>query len=513
MNDIKLKREDFINQYPPLNLLNKQDVERIWEKEDFHLYVHIPYCIKKCDFCYYISYECKIHQIPEDYLDALKKEIRMYGDMEQIKGRKLRSIYIGGGTPTLMTLTQIKELLDVIWESFDVHDDVEFCCEVRPGPETKKDKIMLMKEYGLKRISIGCQSLNDNVLKLNGRNHNSKAFYKTYDMVRECDVFSINVDLMSGLLGDTLESFLFSVDEMIRLRPENLTIYKMEVYLNNQLYKRALDQEIKFMSDQEEAEMVTLAYSYQREVALYLLELVKELKYGSEFNENGKNIIWGPEELESNYNKILLTPSDPDSAALLQRFCGVMWAYTESIFFRAHDVTKEIHGPYHLPEKLSGLLIREYMNLNPYEIWEDTPLLTYNNIQVYTNYDDQLELTIDSYNHLFLHKGNYKENLLSYAILCDQRQIDIHELPDIINNMLKTIEHIHKWADQAGWKNITKRYADIFWYRKKAFKDLLGLDWRVPVSIYDKIDNGEKDIRREDILNAKQIDCLIQILI
>lgn len=261
MNDIKLKREDFINQYPPLNLLNKQDVERIWEKEDFHLYVHIPYCIKKCDFCYYISYECKIHQIPEDYLDALKKEIRMYGDMEQIKGRKLRSIYIGGGTPTLMTLTQIKELLDVIWESFDVHDDVEFCCEVRPGPETKKDKIMLMKEYGLKRISIGCQSLNDNVLKLNGRNHNSKAFYKTYDMVRECDVFSINVDLMSGLLGDTLESFLFSVDEMIRLRPENLTIYKMEVYLNNQLYKRALDQEIKFMSDQEEAEMVTLAYN------------------------------------------------------------------------------------------------------------------------------------------------------------------------------------------------------------------------------------------------------------
>lgn len=261
MNDIKLKREDFINQYPPLNLLNKQDVERIWEKEDFHLYVHIPYCIKKCDFCYYISYECKIHQIPEDYLDALKKEIRMYGDMEQIKGRKLRSIYIGGGTPTLMTLTQIKELLDVIWESFDVHDDVEFCCEVRPGPETKKDKIMLMKEYGLKRISIGCQSLNDNVLKLNGRNHNSKAFYKTYDMVRECDVFSINVDLMSGLLGDALESFLFSVDEMIRLRPENLTIYKMEVYLNNQLYKRALDQEIKFMSDQEEAEMVTLAYN------------------------------------------------------------------------------------------------------------------------------------------------------------------------------------------------------------------------------------------------------------
>ncbi|WOO34822.1 coproporphyrinogen-III oxidase family protein [Anaerocolumna sp. AGMB13020] len=261
MNEVKQKREDFINQYPPLNLLNKQDIGKIWAEEDFHLYVHIPYCIKKCDFCYYVSYENKNGQIPEEYLEALKKEIRLYGGMEQFKNRKVRSIYWGGGTPTLMSLSQIKDLLEVIWESFQIHEDVEFCCEVRPGPETTKEKIMLMKEYGLKRVSIGCQSLNDNVLKLNGRNHNSNTFYKTFNMVRECDVFSINVDLMSGLLGDTQETFLYSIDEMIKLRPENLTIYKLEVYLNNLLYKKTLGQEARFITDEEEAEHVEAAYN------------------------------------------------------------------------------------------------------------------------------------------------------------------------------------------------------------------------------------------------------------
>jgi oxygen-independent coproporphyrinogen-3 oxidase len=260
MNGITLAREDFINQYPPLNLLNKQDVNKIWEEEDFHLYVHIPYCVKKCEFCYYVSYELRGNQIPDEYMNALKKEIRIYGEMPQFKTRKLRSIYLGGGTPTLMSTAQIKELLDVIWASFQIHEDMEFCCEARPGPETTKEKIELMKEYGLRRVSIGCQSLNDDILKLNGRNHNSRTFYKTFDMVRGCDIFSVNVDLMSGLLGEKQEKFLFSIDEMIRLRPENLTIYKLEVYLNNLLYKKSTDQSLEFMTNETEAEHARLAY-------------------------------------------------------------------------------------------------------------------------------------------------------------------------------------------------------------------------------------------------------------
>jgi len=260
MKDIVLSREDFINQYPPLNLLNKRDVNKIWAKEDFHLYVHIPYCVKKCDFCYYISFDHKGSQIPDEYVGALKKEIEIYGKMPQFRNRKLRSIYWGGGTPTMMSMSQIKELLDTIRENFYIHEDAEFCCEIRPGPEAKKEKIELMKEYGLTRASIGCQSLNDDVLRLNGRNHNSRMFYEKYDMIRSCDIFSINVDIMSGLLGDTLEKFMYTVDEIIRLKPENVTIYKLEVYLNNMLYKKVKDQHLEFMTNETEAEHVKLAY-------------------------------------------------------------------------------------------------------------------------------------------------------------------------------------------------------------------------------------------------------------
>ncbi|WOO34828.1 hypothetical protein R2R35_13570 [Anaerocolumna sp. AGMB13020] len=251
----------------------------------------------------------------------------------------------------------------------------------------------------------------------------------------------------------------------------------------------------------------------QQETALYLLELVKELKFGSEFNENGTNIIWSREKLEKNYSHIHFTQADANSAALLQRFCGIMWAYTESIFFRAHDVTKEIHGPYSLSDKSSHLLVREYLNLNPSEMWKDTPLLPYRDIIVYTEYSENLNLTVDAYNHLFLQEGNYKDCLLSYAILGDGEPMDINRLPEIISTMFNTIKYIHGWTEKAGWQEITKRYADIYWYRKKALRDLRGLDWRVPQNVYAKIDSGEKDIRRKDNLDARQIDRLIQLLV
>lgn len=271
MREIKLTRKDFINQFPPLNLLNKLDTERLWNREDLHLYVHIPYCIKKCDFCYYVSYEHRGMSIPTEYLEAIKKEIYLYSKMLEFRNRKLASIYWGGGTPSLMSEEQIKDLMDTIYRYFPVKDDIEFCCEVRPGPETTHDKIMLMKQYNLKRVSVGCQSLDDRILKLNGRNHNSRTFYKTYDMLRVCQVNSINVDLMSGMLGETEESFMQTIENMAQLRPENLTIYKMEIYLNNKMFRKKLDDMI-LMSDQMEIEHVRKAYRKLLDLDYYLAD-------------------------------------------------------------------------------------------------------------------------------------------------------------------------------------------------------------------------------------------------
>jgi len=257
---------------------------------------------------------------------------------------------------------------------------------------------------------------------------------------------------------------------------------------------------------------LSCSLSRQREITIYLLGLVKHLKYGSEFNEDGVNIILSPEELDAVYREIPFTRADANSSSMLHRFCGIMWAYTEAIFFRAHDVTKEIHGPYN-SGSAGNLLIRHYMKLNTDKIWNNIPLLPYRDICVYTEYSPGLDLSIDSYNHLFLLRGNYVNDLLSYAIQCNDDMLSIGDLPEIINAAVNTIKHIHQWADNASWREITKKYAEIYWYRKKALRDILGLDWTVPGHVYEKIDNGEKDARREKNLTAEQIDRLIRLII
>ena len=257
---ITLSRDDFINQFPPLNLQNKVDVKSIWEDEGFHIYVHIPYCVKKCDFCYYISFECHEKKIPDVYFNALLEEVRIYGMRSEFKNRKVRSIYFGGGTPTVMSLEQIDLLCKTLKSNFNIDDSTELCCEVRPGPETTEEKIMLLKKHGMSRISVGCQSLNDDVLRKNGRNHNSGYFRKTFDMIKKCDIFCTNVDLMSGMVDDTYESFMDTIKELIKMNPESITIYKMELYLNNVLYKKSLQNKWEMISDAEEAKYVSDAY-------------------------------------------------------------------------------------------------------------------------------------------------------------------------------------------------------------------------------------------------------------
>ena len=251
----------------------------------------------------------------------------------------------------------------------------------------------------------------------------------------------------------------------------------------------------------------------QREIVLFLLDLVKCLKYGSEFNEDGTNIIFNQDNLTSVYKRIRLKQADQKSSTILQRFCGIMWAYTEAIFFRAHDVTKEIHGAYKMQGFLNNFLIREYLNLNPKDIWNNVPLLPCNTIKIYTEYSENLKISIDSYNHLFHHGGNYVQNLIAFGIECDGNEIELEELSDMIPIMQKTIESIHSWVNDVEWQSKAKRYADIYWYRKRPLRDVLGIDWKVPVAVYEKIDHGNVDSRRISNLSKEQIEKLINIII
>ena len=186
------------------------------------------------------------------------------------KTRQCRTVYIGGGTPGMLSSKQFKRLFAAIFSHFNLLSENEICVEIRPGTEIDEEKIIILKELGVTRISMGCQSLDDDILRLNGRNHSSDMFYKTYNIIKKVGFPVVNVDIMSGLLGEDEGTFLSTIDKILRLNPENITIYKLELYYNSKLYKKVYDQHIKVMSNEEEIKLVRLAYKKILEEGYFL---------------------------------------------------------------------------------------------------------------------------------------------------------------------------------------------------------------------------------------------------
>lgn len=264
MSAFELKREDFINQYPPLNLLNKADADSLYNEEPYNLYIHIPFCIHRCDFCYYKVFELPKYKegIPSEYFNALLAEIEIGVNMFALRKRKCRTIYVGGGTPTLMSDNQFESLFACLNRHIKMMDQSEICFEVRPGPELTSDKLAIMRDNNVTRISMGCQSLSDSILKINGRTHNSSLFIKAYELVKKYNFPTINIDLMSGLCGETDETFHTTMARIVDLAPQNITIYKLELYLNSELYRKAKENSYPLISNAQEAEMVRNEYQY-----------------------------------------------------------------------------------------------------------------------------------------------------------------------------------------------------------------------------------------------------------
>lgn len=294
--ELKLTREDFINQYPPSNFLNKRDLEHLWTKEHFNLYVHIPYCQEKCEFCYYKSQRLGDESVPEEYVDALLKEIEMISSMPQVQRKVASSVYFGGGTPTKLSAVQMKKILDRITTCFNLDENCELCFEARPGAETNEEKLSLLKEYKIQRLSLGVQSLNDSILKVNGRNHDVDAFYRTFELARKLKIPSINTDLMSGLVNETMDNWLTTLDKIIELHPENIAVYKLELYLNNVLYKRLRKKEISLLSDEEETEHVRVGFKKLMDEG-YLAVTNFSFASDMKFNHVHRKKLWEGEDM------------------------------------------------------------------------------------------------------------------------------------------------------------------------------------------------------------------------
>ncbi len=234
----------FVSNYPPFSFWKP---ERVGEAAaalgrppvagtPLGIYVHIPFCRKRCHFCYFKVYTGKDSTEIEAYLDAVRKELALYAQQPIIGGRKPRFIYFGGGTPSYLSTKQLGGLVDEMKRlmPWDEVEEVTFECE--PGTLTE-GKLEVLREIGVTRLSLGIENFDDEILQLNGRAHVSKEIDRAYHFARSVGFPQINIDLIAGMVGETEENWRETVRRGIELQPDSVTIYQMEVPFNTTISK------------------------------------------------------------------------------------------------------------------------------------------------------------------------------------------------------------------------------------------------------------------------------------
>ena len=193
---------------------------------DCSIYISIPFCPSRCSYCSFVSYTTpKLLSLIPAYLDKLCDELTKILDTVKELNLNLKTIYIGGGTPTILEPEQLQRLLALIYEKTNVELLEEFTLEGGRPDTITAEKLAVAKKYGITRISVNPQSLNENVIKSIGRSHSIEEFYRAYDIAKNSGIKCINTDLIAGLPGDSFKYFSATFDKIIALEPENITVH------------------------------------------------------------------------------------------------------------------------------------------------------------------------------------------------------------------------------------------------------------------------------------------------
>lgn len=200
---------------------------------EIELYLHIPFCKRKCNYCDFCSFPAGDGQIKR-YMDKLKEEIRYWGD--RYPDRTVSTVFIGGGTPSLVPAAQIESLMDTVRGSFSCMRDMECSIEANPGTVTK-EKLKTYQSSGINRISFGLQSARKEELKILGRIHSFENFVSGFHMARDCGFENINVDLMSAIPLQTMETMEQTLAKTAKLNPEHISVYSLIIEEGTPFYE------------------------------------------------------------------------------------------------------------------------------------------------------------------------------------------------------------------------------------------------------------------------------------
>ncbi len=229
----------FVANYPPFSQWRPEFVSAARaalarpadEGAPLGLYLHIPFCRKRCKFCYFRVYTDKNADEVQAYIDALSREVELYAGQPALAGRQFEFVYFGGGTPSYISAKQLARLIENIsrYWSWERAREVTFECE--PGT-LQEHKLQAIKDIGVTRLSLGIEHFDDEVLEYNGRAHKSAEIHRAYEWARSVGFEQINVDLIAGLVGETDVKWTDTVGKCLALDPDSVTIYQMELPFN-----------------------------------------------------------------------------------------------------------------------------------------------------------------------------------------------------------------------------------------------------------------------------------------
>ena len=228
------------------------------ENRELGIYIHIPFCQHKCDYCDFVSFSNK-QEFIENYMEALKKEIHHYfKDKTLLERYTVTTIYIGGGTPSFIESKYILEIMHILEENLKDNmvkmADMEITIEVNPGT-VNKEKLEEYRKAKINRLSIGLQSTNNDILKQIGRIHTFEQFLETYQMAKEVGFDNINVDLMIGLPNQTIEDIKTSLTEIMQLNPTHISVYSLIIEEGTVIAKKIESQQLQEMDEELERNM------------------------------------------------------------------------------------------------------------------------------------------------------------------------------------------------------------------------------------------------------------------
>lgn len=295
----------FISNYPPFSQWEQGQVDDVKEAfanpplEDtpLGLYLHIPFCRKRCKFCYFKVFTDNNAKDIERYVSALSREIELVSKQQVMGGRPFRFVYFGGGTPSYLSSKQLTSLVDRLRENIDwsLAEEVTFECE--PGT-LQENKVKTLKELGVTRLSLGIENFSDQILEENGRAHLTKEVYRAWDWIRNADFYNVNIDLISGMVGETWDNWKENIRKTIELDPESVTIYQMELPFNTVYSKDILGNEIETPVADWETKRAWLDYAYD------------ELQNAGYHISSAYTMIKNPEKVSFSYRDNLWAGSD-----------------------------------------------------------------------------------------------------------------------------------------------------------------------------------------------------------